>query len=67
MPRAWSGDSISMGGDPHSDPATLAGNPGGYGNYVLRLLTGHNIVSVQHNGGPVQPDPFLSACASLAL
>jgi acyl-CoA thioesterase-1 len=46
------GDSISMGGDPHSDPVTLSGSPGGYGSYVLRLLTGHNIVSVQHNGGP---------------
>ena len=45
------GDSISMGGDPHSDPVTLKGNPGGYGNYVLRLLSGHNLVSVQHNGG----------------
>ena len=45
------GDSISMGGDPHSDPKTLKGNPGGYGNYVLKLLTGHNILSVQHNGG----------------
>ena len=30
---------------------TLAGSPGGYGSYVLRLLGGHNIVSVQHNGG----------------
>ena len=46
------GDSISMGGDPPSDPDTLAGSPGGYGSYVLRLLSGHNIVSVQHNGGP---------------
>jgi len=45
------GDSISMGGDPHSDPATLKGSPGGYGSYVLRLLSGHNLVSVQHNGG----------------
>ena len=40
-----------MGGDPASDPETLAGSPGGYGSYVLRLLQGHNIVSVQHNGG----------------
>ena len=39
-------------GDPVSDPVTLAGNPGGYGSYVLRQLGGHNIVSVQHNGGP---------------
>ena len=45
------GDSISMGGDPHSDPVDLHGAPGGYGSYVLRLLSGHNIVSVQHNGG----------------
>ena len=45
------GDSISMGGDPASDPRTLSGNPGGYGSYVLRVLEGHNIVSVQHNGG----------------
>ena len=45
------GDSISMGGDPHSDPLTFKGSPGGYGNYVLKLLTGHNILSVQHNGG----------------
>lgn len=46
------GDSISMGGDPPSDPKTLAGGPGGYGSYVLRLLTEHSIVTVQHNGGP---------------